>query len=196
VALTFDDGPDPRVTPAVLEILAGAGARASFFCVGQKVERYPELAREIHDRGHAVENHSHRHSHAFAFLGPAGMHQDILRAQQAIARVVGRRPLLFRAPAGIRNLFLDPVLSRLGLTLVSWTRRGFDTVDHAPSRVAGRLLSGLAPRDILLLHDGSAARDSAGRPVVLDALAISLRELSRRGLRCVPVDEALQEAPA
>jgi len=191
LALTFDDGPDPEVTPVVLRVLAAAGARATFFCVGQKVERWPALAREIREHGHTIENHSHLHSNAFAFLGPAAMRREIGRAQDAIMRAVGSRPRFFRAPAGIRNPWLDPVLSSLGLRLVSWTRRGFDTVDRDASRVAARLLAGLRPGDILLLHDGSAARSLEGRPVVLDTLAGILGEASRQGLRCVSLDEAL-----
>jgi peptidoglycan/xylan/chitin deacetylase (PgdA/CDA1 family) len=191
VALTFDDGPDPSVTPRVLDLLDRHGAKASFFCIGRLVLAHPGLAREIHERGHRVENHSFRHSNAFAFQGPARLRAEIQRAQDAIGSSLGRAPLLFRAPAGIRNPWLDPVLARLGLRLVSWTRRGFDTVTAAPQRVTARLVRGLAGGDILLLHDGSCARDASGRPVVLQALPELLHELERRGLRSVRVDEAL-----
>jgi len=190
VALTFDDGPDPRITPAVLDLLEAHGARATFFCVGQRVEANPGLAREIRDRGHGVENHSHRHSNGFAFLGPRRLRREILRGADAIEEAVGRRPTLFRAPAGIRNLWLDPVLARLGLGLVAWTRRGFDTVSRDPGRVAARLLAGLEAGDILLLHDGSPARDLGGRPVVLSALPTVLDAFARHELRSVPLDEA------
>jgi peptidoglycan/xylan/chitin deacetylase (PgdA/CDA1 family) len=194
VALTFDDGPDPEVTPSVLARLAAHGARASFFCVGSKVERHPDLARAIRDGGHEVENHTHLHSNLFAFLGPAAMSREIGRAQDAIECAVGRRPALFRAPAGMRSFWVDPVVSILGLRLVSWTRRGFDTVDRDTGRVATRLATGLAPGDILLLHDGSKRRDAAGHPVLLGAVSAILEEASRRGLACVPVDEALRGA--
>lgn len=191
VALTFDDGPDPSVTPRVLDLLDRHDARASFFCIGRLVESHPGLAREIQARGHRIENHSFRHSNAFAFLGPARLRSELQRAQDAIGSTVGRTPRLFRAPAGVRNPWVDFVLVRLGLRLVSWTRRGFDTVSRAPSRVTSRLVRGLAAGDILLLHDGACALDAAGRPVVLEALPGLLAELDRRGLRSVPVDEAL-----
>jgi peptidoglycan-N-acetylglucosamine deacetylase len=187
VALTFDDGPDPEVTPEVLDRLDRRGARATFFCVGRKVGAHPDLAAEIHRRGHRVENHALRHPHAFGFYGTAAMEREIRAAQDAIGAATGRAPRLFRAPVGIRNPWLDPVLHRLSLRLVSWTRRGLDTVRADASRVAARLLRGLAAGDILLLHDGSSARDGSGRAVALDALDRVLDGLEAAHLRSVPV---------
>jgi len=123
VAITIDDGPDPDVTPQVLSLLAAYRARASFFCVGERVERHPELAREIVRLGHAVENHSQHHRHSFSLMGPRGMEREIVGAQRTIARITGEGPRFFRAPAGLRNPFLDPVLCRLQLKLATWTRR-------------------------------------------------------------------------
>lgn len=190
VALTFDDGPDPDITPRVLDLLDDHQARATFFVIGRKAEQHPELAREIQSRGHLVENHTYRHPNGFAFLGPRGMEREIETAQDAIERATGRRPTLFRAPAGIRNPWLDRVLARTSLGLVSWTRRGFDTVTRDARRVADRLMRGLRAGDILLLHDGSSARGRAGRPVVLDALPRVLDALAARDLRGVPVSAA------
>ena len=103
---------------------------------------------------------------------------------------MGRRPRFFRPPAGIRNPWLDPVLARLGLRLVTWTRRGFDTVSRDGRKVATRLVKDLRPGDILLLHD-RGLRDASGRPVVMAALPAVLDALATRGLRSVPLDEAL-----
>ena len=188
VALTFDDGPHPEVTPAVLDRLDRRGARATFFCVGRKVAAHPDLVAEVHRRGHRVENHTLSHPHAFGFYGPRAMEREIRAAQDAIAAATGRAPRLFRAPVGIRNPWLDRVLARLDLRLVSWTRRGLDTVHADASRVAGRLLRGLAAGDILLLHDGSSARDAAGRAVAIDALDRVLDGLEAAGLRSAPVE--------
>jgi len=101
VAITIDDGPDPDVTPQVLSQLAAHRALATFFCVGARVERHADLAREIVSRGHAIENHSQRHRHNFSLLGPGGMSAEISRAQDSILRVTGSRPRFFRAPAGV-----------------------------------------------------------------------------------------------
>jgi peptidoglycan/xylan/chitin deacetylase (PgdA/CDA1 family) len=191
IAITIDDGPDPEVTPRVLEVLATFEARASFFCVGERVSRYPDIAREIVRRGHSVENHSQRHRHSFSLLGPRGMAAEIEAAQQSIARVTGQSPRFFRAPAGLRNPFLDPILERLQLQLASWTRRGFDTVNADPDDVYRRLERSLAGGDILLLHDGHAARARAGTPVILEVLPRLLETLNRRQLRPVTLPAAV-----
>jgi peptidoglycan/xylan/chitin deacetylase (PgdA/CDA1 family) len=138
VAITIDDGPDPEVTPQVLSVLGVYRARASFFCVGERVARHPELAREIVRLGHTIENHSQHHRHSFSLMGPRRIEREIVEAQQSIARVTGESPRFFRAPAGLRNPFLDPVLARLQLKLATWTRRGFDTVNGDSDQVYRR----------------------------------------------------------
>ncbi len=190
VALTFDDGPDPEVTPRVLDALDAAGLRASFFLIGERAVRHPAIVREVVRRGHEVGNHSHRHSTAFGWYGLARTRREIERAQAAIADAAGVAPVFFRAPFGMRNPLLDPALARLGLRLVSWTRRGFDTVAGDPQRVADRLARGLAAGDILLLHDGIAVRRRAvpaHAPDVLPALAARLGAL---GLKSVTLHDA------
>lgn len=188
VSLTFDDGPDLEVTPRVLDLLEAAGARATFFCIGRRAEACPDLAAEIARRGHRVENHTYRHPNAFAFYLPPGLQEEIGRAQDVLERITGRRPRYFRPPAGFRNPFVDWMLHRSGLKLVSWTRRGFDALERDPGRIARRLLRGLAPGDVLLLHDGLALRDG-GNPVVLEVLPRVLDALAARGLRSVPFEE-------
>ena len=187
VALTFDDGPDPVVTPAVLDLLEKANAKATFFCIGRKAEAHPDVVAAIRGRGHDVQNHSYTHPNLFALHSPRSMEREITSAQLAIERS-GAPPKLFRAPAGIQNPWLFPVLKRTGLSLVSWTRRGFDTTTRDASRVAARLLRGLRAGDILLLHDGSSARDRNGQPVVLDALTRVLAAMQQNGLRAERLD--------
>jgi peptidoglycan/xylan/chitin deacetylase (PgdA/CDA1 family) len=192
VAITIDDGPDPNVTPQVLTQLEGCRASATFFCIGDRVLRYPDLAQEIVRRGHVIENHSQRHRHNFSLLGPAGMNAEISRAQESIHRITGSSPLFFRAPAGLRNPFLDPVLARLKLRLASWTRRGFDTVSSDADAVFRRLAGPLQAGDILLLHDGHAARGRNGQPVILEVLPRLLEALQARGLKPVTLRSVLQ----
>lgn len=187
VALTFDDGPDPRVTPAVLECLARYGVRATFFCIGRLAEAHPEVVAETVRRGHRVENHSYSHPLAFTCYPPAALRREVRRGQEALMRAGGIQPRFFRPPAGFRSLLLDRELAAAGLDLASWTRRGFDTVSRDPRRVARRLLHGASGGDVLLLHDGSAARDHGGTPVVLEALPRLLDTLAARGLRAVPL---------
>jgi peptidoglycan/xylan/chitin deacetylase (PgdA/CDA1 family) len=191
VAITIDDGPDPAVTPAVLDQLDAAGARATFFCIAARAAAQPALLRDIVRRGHAVQNHSHGHRHHFSLLGPAGIAREIGRAQALLTDLSGQAPFCFRAPAGLRNPLLDPVLHRLGLHLVSWTRRGFDTAQGDPARVLQRLATGLAGGDILLLHDGHARAAPSGRAVVLDVLPALLQRCRDAGLRPVTLNESL-----
>jgi len=194
VAITIDDGPDPIVTPAVLDLLDQLGAKATFFCIGVKAKRHPQLCRQIVERGHAVENHSMKHWHNFAFLLPGGYFTELQAAQQTLESITGVRPGFFRAPAGLRNPMLDPVLSRLDLRLASWTRRGFDTRERNPQVVLARLLEDLKGGDILLLHDGNAARTEFGVPVILEVLPPLLEAITRLKLRPVTLSETLEQA--
>jgi peptidoglycan/xylan/chitin deacetylase (PgdA/CDA1 family) len=182
IALTIDDGPDPAVTPQVLDILDAHDVHATFFCIGKNVANYPDLAREIVRRGHAVENHSNQHRWHFGFLGVGGFIRELTAAQETIADVTGQQPLFFRAPAGLRSPLLDPALCRVGLRLASWTRRGFDTVQRNPDRVLRRLLRNVGRGEILLLHDGNAARTAAGMPVILEVLPPVLSAIRAAGL--------------
>ncbi|MDM0016976.1 polysaccharide deacetylase family protein [Variovorax saccharolyticus] len=191
VAITIDDGPDPEVTPQVLDLLDAHGQRATFFCIAERVAAHPALAREIVARGHSIQNHTARHRHNFSLLGPRGFEAEISQAQQLLFEVTGERPSCFRAPAGLRNPFLAPVLHRLGLSLVSWTRRGFDTRERDAAAVLARLAQDLEPGDILLLHDGNAARTHDGRAVVLEVLPPLLERIRTDGLRAVTLPEAL-----
>ena len=191
IALTIDDGPDPLITPQVLDILDRHGAHATFFCVGEKAMRYPALCREIVRRGHAVENHSQHHRHHFALLGPSGFTRELQTAQDTLTRIAGQRPMFFRAPAGLRNPFLDLVLTRLGLQLASWSARGFDTRIGDGERVKNKLLHGLRAGAILLLHDGNAARTANGIPVILEVLPTVLAAAAAANLRFVTLRHAL-----
>ncbi len=193
VAISIDDGPEPATTPRVLDILDQHGAKATFFCIGERVERHSALAREMVRRGHAIENHSYRHPNYFSLLGPRRMGVEVRRGQEAIADVTGERPHFFRAPAGLRNPFLQPVLQRLDLQLASWTRRAFDTVNGNPADVCRRLTRNLAGGDILLLHDGNAAKAESGLPVIFEALPRLLEELASRHLTATLLRSALDE---
>jgi len=196
VAITIDDGPEPEVTGRVLDVLDEHGARATFFCIGERVERHPALARSIVARGHEIGNHSYRHRMSFSLLGPRGIASEVVRAQQAIGAVTGEVPRFFRAPAGLRNPFLEPALTRANLQLVSWTRRGFDTVYGSAGRVLGSLTRGLQSDDILLLHDGHAARMPSGAPVILEVLPALLRALTQARLAPITLRAALDRSVA
>jgi peptidoglycan/xylan/chitin deacetylase (PgdA/CDA1 family) len=191
VAITIDDGPDPFVTPHVLDLLDHVDVKASFFCIGERVTRHAALARDIVARGHAIENHGQHHLTFFAASGRKRMAAEIAMAQEAIADTVGRAPRFFRPTAGLRNPFLEPILCRFDLRLASWTRRAFDTRCGDAALVHQRLTRGLAGGDILLLHDGHAARTPDGLPVILEALPRLLTTLRQEGMHPVTLDTAI-----
>lgn len=190
VAITIDDGPDPEITPQVLAQLAAHGAKATFFCIGDKVQSHPQLARDMVRAGHCIENHSQRHLHNFSLLGPRGIALEVGHAQECIADITGVRPRFFRAPAGLRNPFLDPVLTHHDLQLASWTRRGFDTVNRNVTCVLSKLSRDLRGGDILLLHDGHAARTRSGRAVIVEVLPTLLAAVAAAGLRPITLRSA------
>ncbi len=191
VALTFDDGPDPVVTPQVLAILDQFGAKASFFVVGTRVEANPDLARQIAARGHSVENHTGHHALLFSLFHVAGIRREVMQLQTRVQEICGVAPRFFRPPAGFHSPLVCPLLAVLGLRLATWTRRGFDTRDASAARVLARLQRNLGAGDILLLHDGNAARSGDGTPVVLRVLPELLRALQDRGLKAVTLPQAV-----
>jgi peptidoglycan-N-acetylglucosamine deacetylase len=191
ICLTIDDGPDPAVTPQVLDLLDRYAVKATFFCIGEKAVRYPDLCRDIVNRGHAVENHSQRHRHNFSLMSPRGFARELQAAQDTLTRITGQCPRFFRAPAGLRNPFLDPVLTRMGLQLTTWSVRGFDTRIGDAERVKKKLLSGLQAGAILLVHDGNVARTADGRPVIFDVLPAVIDAATAAHLRFVTLRQAL-----
>lgn len=191
IALTIDDGPDPEVTPQVLDLLERYQVKATFFCIGEQAARHPELCRSIVKRGHAVENHSQHHRHYFSLLGPKGFKREIQTGQETLVAITGQTPRFFRAPAGLRNPFLSPVLAALGLHLAAWTRRGFDTRTADAEKVSQRLMRDLKAGAILLLHDRHCARTAAGEPVIIAVLPILLEAAAAAHLRFVTLPDAL-----
>ena len=190
VAITIDDGPNPEVTPRVLDILARENAVATFFCIGACAQQYAELCREIVRRGHAIENHSQRHRYTFSLWGYRALRDEIATAQKTFSTLVGIAPKFFRAPAGLRNPFLDPALAHCDLQLAAWTRRGFDTQCGDPDIVLRRLTRNLRAGDILLLHDGHAARMQSGEPVIVAVLPKLLTAIRAAGLTPVTLRAA------
>ncbi len=190
IALTFDDGPDPAITPRVLDLLDAAAARATFFVVGEQARRHPTLLREVLARGHAVENHSLRHAMTHGFLLPGALAREIAAAQTLIADITGVVPRFFRPPFGVRTPATEPALCRLGLACAQWSIRSLDAVDADATRVTARVTARLAAGDIVLLHDGLATGRRIEPPTVLAALPRILEAMRARGLRSVTLAQA------
>jgi len=175
VALTFDDGPSDD-TPAVLDALDRAEARATFFVLGEAAERRPELVREIARRGHELALHGHTHAR-LAFAGPRTVADEIDRGRDAIRRAGVEPAPFFRAPHGWKGPFLGPALRSRGLRLVAWTRGAWDTERPGAAAIAERASRRPRAGEILLLHDGCGTRGIDPRR---DQTAAALPEIVRR----------------
>jgi peptidoglycan-N-acetylglucosamine deacetylase len=175
VALTFDDGPDPRSTPALLKVLREHEVEAAFFAIGKKVEAEPKLANDILRGRHLLENHSYQHSNATNFYLGAKLTAELIRAQQAIEKHTGTTPRFFRPPLGLSNSFTFRVATALGLKVIGWDIRGLDTRITDPAKVVRRIERGLRPGAIILLHDGNIPFERLVATVEL--LLVRLREL-------------------
>jgi peptidoglycan/xylan/chitin deacetylase (PgdA/CDA1 family) len=184
-ALTFDDGPHAQGTPAMLEVLASRGVRATFFLVGEQVLRNPTIPREIVAAGHEIGLHCHRHRNLLR-LAPWQVREDLARAQAAIEDATGVSPALYRPPYGVLNATALRLARRDGRRTLLWTHWGRDWEARAtPRSIAARLTSGAGEGSVLLLHDaddygaaGSWRRTALALPRVLDTL-------SERGLQAV-----------
>jgi len=183
--LTFDDGPHPQGTPAVLEVLARHGVRATFFLVGEQVRRAPSLVGELLAAGHDLGLHCDRHRNLLR-LSPWQVREDLVRAEHTIAAAGGPEVALYRPPYGVLNAAALAFARRRGWRTLLWRRWGRDWQASAtPWQIAARVSRGASPGDVLLLHDaddysapGSWRRTAAALPRVLDTLAA-------RGLRPV-----------
>jgi peptidoglycan/xylan/chitin deacetylase (PgdA/CDA1 family) len=171
VLLTFDDGPDPEDTPAILELLDKHGRKAVFFVIGEKVRRFPDLAREIVRRGHELGNHTMTHPVGFFWgAGSARTRREIVECNRAIEETTGVKPRWFRAPAGHRNWFTHPVLREEGMELMGWKKRAYDTVRTDVPRILSCLTRNTRDGDILLLHESTPIAGALAA-AVLETLA-------------------------
>ena len=187
VALTFDDGPHPQGTPAVLEALARADAVATFFLVGEQVERRPRLAAEIVAAGHAVGIHCARHR-SLLRLGPRAVHDDLARAHETIAAATGVEPRLYRPPYGVLNAAALAYARRGGWETVLWRRDGHDWQARATAQsIARRVTRGARAGDVLLLHDADYYSAPGSWRKTLAALPLVLERLDDLGLKPEPV---------
>lgn len=191
VALTFDDGPDPVSTPRVLDMLRARGARATFFVVGERAARAPELVREMAAGGHEVENHTWTHSNLW-LCGPRRTADEISRVQELVTDLTGREPRFLRPPWGMVNFAVFPTLRRLGMRCVFWSSQPEGLRAVAPDEIVSRVLGAASPGAIVDLHDAEGVRGAPGR--LLEALPRMLDGLGAAGYACVSLAELLSDA--
>jgi len=178
--LTFDDGPNPVATEAILDTLAAEGVPAAFFMVGEHVRRFPATARRVARAGHEIGNHTQHHVKLHT-LGPARIRDELERAHATIAETTGRSPRSFRAPHGYRNPFVTSAVRRLGYTVFGWSFGVWDS-DRPPSEeIRRRVRAKLAPGAIVLLHDGDGYDPAGDRRPTAEALPGIIRDARAAG---------------
>jgi len=193
VALTFDDGPDPKTTPIVLDALDASKAKATFFVIAKKAEEHPEVLREIVRRGHEIGLHSYTHDRLFSLRSEAYVRADLERGSRVLEALTGQRPLFFRPPVGHTNPTIARVADALDLVTIGWSvsaRDGFASA--VPRRIVNRIRRGLADGAIVLMHD---AAERGGRiPAGVIALPEVLRAAWNEQLPVVTVGSWLEDA--
>jgi peptidoglycan/xylan/chitin deacetylase (PgdA/CDA1 family) len=192
VALTFDDGPDPRSTPRVLDLLDEAGAKATFFVIGSKADEHRELVRDIAERGHAIGIHSYAHERLLSLRSPAHVQDDLTRSLDLLHEITGVRPIMFRAPIGHISPAMARAVRALNLSVIGWSVRGVDGWSGAKSdAVATKINRKLCDGAIVLLHDASERGDFI--PAGIKALPKIFDVAESRQLSFVRVDTWLRD---
>lgn len=181
VWLTIDDGPDARDTPQILDLLDRHGARATFFVVGERAAREPALTAEIERRGHEVAHHTQTHPAASFWCASPWRVARELDATLRVLKEAAIEPRWFRAPVGIKNLWLSRALARRRLHCVGWNVRSFDAGSSDPQAVATRVMSQVQPGSIVLMHEGPTVHEA----VRVKAIELVLVALAERKIACV-----------
>jgi len=190
VALTFDDGPNEPYTSEILQVLRDNNVRATFFVTGKNVETFPETAREIVREGHAIGNHSYSHKDLVLDTN-SQVRQEIVKTSDIIEQVTGQRTNLFRPPYGDKDFLTLHQVQKLGYLMVEWTVSAQDWRRPGVSRIVRRVVQGVEPGAIVLMHDGDKLR-RGDRSQTVAALPTVIRELRRQGYEFVTIPELLK----
>ena len=193
LALTFDDGPDPRWTPPLLDMLDAGGHRGTFFVIGERAERHPALLADIARRGHEIANHTWAHSFATVFTAPHTLAAELGHANDVIERAARVRPRWFRPPVGLLSPRIPPAVQAAGLRLVAWTASARDGTGSA--NVAGafaRLDRSIVPGAVLVMHD--APLSGSREPIARELLRRILDRMESAGLKSVTLSELCPES--
>ncbi len=190
IVLTFDDGPDPDGTPKVLDALDAAGARGTFFLVGEQVEAHPALARELGERGHDVQLHGYSHV-AHDQLAPDEAREDLARGARALREATGREARFYRPPYGRFSADSYEACRALGLEAVYWSAWGTDWETISPERIADLVIPDLSAGAVVLLHDSPRYSHRPSARPTAEALPLIAARVSELGLSFATLTEAL-----
>jgi peptidoglycan/xylan/chitin deacetylase (PgdA/CDA1 family) len=191
VALTFDDGPHPTATPAILDVLREHRVSAAFFMIGQHVLRHADVVRRAYDEGHLIGNHTFDHAYHGCMRGIGYWHREIKRTSDAIETVIGVRPTTFRPPMGFKHRLIYIAARRERCHLVTWTLRGRDGVPTSVSRVLDRIVPHARGGDIITLHDGCDPHFDRDTQVTVDAVGPLIEAVRKRGIEFERLDRLI-----
>jgi peptidoglycan/xylan/chitin deacetylase (PgdA/CDA1 family) len=189
VALTFDDGPDPRFTPQILDILSEYGVPATFFQMGIRAKAYPDLVKRIAKEGHVIGNHTYTHPNLVEEGDIAVLEEEVKKTEETINNIVGYRPKLFRAPYGFLYNELVEKLKDMDYSVVAWSADSLDWQQEEPEVITYNVLSNTQPGAIILMHDG--ASKEGDRTNTIKALREIIPALKDQGIEFVTVPELL-----
>jgi peptidoglycan/xylan/chitin deacetylase (PgdA/CDA1 family) len=186
IAITYDDGPHPENTPEILDVLK-ANAKATFFCIGSKVQGNEALLKRIDDEGHLIGTHSYTHSYWFDLYSPTRMKNELTKSEKVLFEIIGKKPLLFRPPYGVINPMLKKALGSFSYQVIGYSNRSLDTVTKDEKKTLERLIRKLQPGDIVLLHESV--------PYAASLLKKFLYQIAEKGYIVIGLDELLNIQP-
>lgn len=193
IALSFDDGPHPEATPAILDALATHDVKAAFFVIGRNAAQHPALLRRIDAEGHLIGNHSFDHAYHGMCRFVRYWDDQLSRTDAVVADAIGRRPRLFRPPMGFKQPCIGRALRHRGGRMVTWTRRGLDGVPTDTAAILKRLIEPTRPGDILTLHDGLDPHSQRHLQATIDAIDPLAAGLLARGFTWQRLDTFIGE---
>ena len=183
IAISFDDGPAPLYTPAILLALKNEDVKATFFCIGKHIPGNEQILKQAVDEGHIVGNHSYTHHFWFDMFSAKQMLGDLEMTDNEMKRVTGLTPKLFRPPYGVTNPNLKKAIINGGYTPVGWSVRSMDTVIKDEKKLLNKVTASLKPGAVFLFHDTSEA--------TVKMLPAFIKEVKNRGYQIVPLDKLL-----
>ena len=183
VAITFDDGPNNEYTPRILELLNKYDAKATFFCIGHHMEKYPEILLQIVSDGHSVGNHTYSHLKSFGFFPSNKVVDELQRTKAIVKDLTNKEMNLYRPAFAVTNPAIEKAVIKLGLKSIGWNIRSLDTTSRSEKRILKRITSKASKGDIILLHDTSEKTVT-----VLEQLLVFLKE---KNLQSVTVERLL-----
>lgn len=186
IAITYDDGPDPQNTNAILDVLKDR-AKATFFCIGNKVHGNEPLLKRMNREGHIIGTHSYSHSNWFDLYSAKRMKKELKQSEELIFEILSKKPLLFRPPYGVINPMLKKALGSFSYQVIGYSNRSLDTVTKDEKKTLERLIRKLRPGDIVLLHESV--------PYAASLLKKFLYQIAEKGYIVIGLDELLNIQP-